>query len=171
MCCLRFFFPTVVVFLVICSVVRVDARLMPVLDYRTQFADSDVVVIAIPAAATKDTNEHSVFDGLISIDSQQRAHPVESVGVETPFRVSVVLKGDAKLQSFTLHHCREATRAGRVFSANGPTLVSFTTQSESAQPHAYLMFLKRERDGRYGPTGGQVDPATFAVFPLPVGAQ
>lgn len=115
--------------------------MVPILDYRTQFDNSDFVVIATPLADTTDTSEHSLVPGI-----------GEAVGVETPFRVSVVLKGDVNVRSFTLYHYREASPA---IMANGPFLVSFTPFGESGKPaHSYLMFLKWGVGGRFEPTGG-----------------
>jgi hypothetical protein len=45
---------------------------------------------------------------------------------------------------------------------NGPELLSF----ESKGSTLYLLFLVRERDGRYAPVTGQTDPALYSVIRL-----
>jgi hypothetical protein len=67
-----------------------------------------------------------------------------------------VLKGDQALQQFTLHHYRET--GGALATVNGPMLVSFADPSDGKNLYSYLMFLVREADGRYAPTGGRLIP-------------
>jgi hypothetical protein len=73
-------------------------------------------------------------------------------GVETEFTILTVLKGDATLQKFVLHHYREAEP--EQVSLNGPGLPSF----EPKRQKAVLLFLKRAADGRYTAVSGQTDP-------------
>jgi hypothetical protein len=50
---------------------------------------------------------------------------------------------------------------------NGPSLVSFDP-SDMKQRSSYLLFLIREPDGRFAPTGGQTDPGFKAVTSMPM---
>lgn len=97
---------------------------------------------------------------------------IKSIGVETVFVVSAVLKGDASLKRFTLHHYREGRSGdesnGKVLveELNGPNLVQFDP-SDVSKRSSYLLFLVRERDGRFAPIGGQTDPGMKAISPIP----
>jgi hypothetical protein len=50
--------------------------------------------------------------------------------------------------------------------ADGPMLVSFDP-TDGSKRSSFLMFLTREKDGRYMPTGGQTDPGDGSVVPVP----
>jgi hypothetical protein len=143
-----------------------QARPMAIINYQRQFDQSDLVVIATPTAKTADTSERSLILNIYRQDRDGKQIPVESVGVETPCRIAAVLKGDKALKQFTLHHYREEAD-GALATVNGPLLVSFADPSDGKNLHSYLMFLVREADGRYAPTGGQTDPAYHAIHALP----
>ena len=64
-----------------------------------------------------------------------------------------MIKG-AKRKRFTLHHYREGP-SGEHTIVNGPTFMTFDLK-ETTQ--TFLMFLVRERDGRFAPVVGQLDP-------------
>ena len=113
---------------------------------------SDLVVIAIPTAQTADTTECSFFPNVYTKDSLGRVAPLPAAGVETPFEVSAVLKGDGSVATFVLHHYRQVTEP----AMDGPSVIHF----DPAGPRTSgccLMFLTKEMDGRYAPTGGQTD--------------
>ncbi len=117
-----------------------SARLLPAWTYQDLYTKSDFVVIANPITRTHDTNERNILDIKVNV-----------IGVETQFETQLVLKG-AKRSRFVLHHYRIAP--SNVAVVNGPSLISFDP------PHiarAYVLFLVRERDGRFAPTGGQTD--------------
>src|SRR5690348_12749295 len=99
-----------------------QARLMEVLTYRDMLAKSDIVVIATPKSKTIDTGEQAFFPNIVQQDKDGRQSKVESIGVETVFLVSTVLKGDKTIKKFTLHHCRERNSGVTI---NGPMLVFF----------------------------------------------
>jgi hypothetical protein len=80
-----------------------------------------------------------------------RSPPVRDPPRFTPLPKSGV--SGQKLKSFVLLHLREAEPM--TMSANGPSLVSFNP----ADKKRYLMFLKREADGRFSSLCGQTDPA------------
>jgi hypothetical protein len=144
---------------------RSQARLMAVLSYQEMLDRSDLVVIATPKAKTVDTREQSFLPNIWQQDKDGNKTGVKSIGVETVFVVDAVLKGDRVTRRFTLHHYREAQ--GGV-STNGPSLVFFDP-SDTSQMNSYLLFLVREPDGRFAPTGGQTDPGYKAVSRLPLG--
>jgi len=95
-------------------------------------------------------------------DGKQSA--IKSIGVETVFAVSAVLKGDATVKQFTLHHYREAKPS---IASDGPSLVRFDPSDMKARS-SYLLFLVRESDGRFAPVGGQTDPGMKSISPIPL---
>jgi hypothetical protein len=139
------------------------ARLMSVLSYQQLFDRSDMVVIAMPVSRTADTGEETALPNIYKQDSDGTHHPVRAIGVETRFRVCLVLKGGKGIKEFVLHHYRQESHVSQI---NGPTLVYFGPQDQSK--YSYLMFLVREKDGRYAPTGGQTDPAYKSISQVPV---
>ena len=128
----------------------VSARLMYDWTYEELFSKSDFVVIAEPISATHDTDERTNLPEL--------APSTPAIGVVTDFQTLLVLKGQ-KQDRFVLHHYRLPD--SDVAIINGPVLVKFNPGH-----HEYLLFLVRERDGRFAPVGGQPDPGAFAVKQL-----
>jgi len=116
-----------------------DARLHPSWSYEKMTEGAGLIVVATPTE-TNDTAK-TFFPGL----------DVPAVGIETEFKVLAVLKGDKKLKDFVLYHLREDSQ-GPV--DNGPQTVSFDPKRQ----RRYLLFLKREADGRCVSVTGQVDP-------------
>jgi hypothetical protein len=82
------------------------------------------------------------------------------IAVSTEFETRVIMKGDKATNRFVLHHYRLAKGDGPV--VNGPNFVAFN----SASHQCYLLFLKKEADGRYTPVTGQRDPALFSAIKL-----
>ena len=137
---------------------------MTVLSYKELFEKSDLVVIATPKTKTTDTKECAYLPNIMRLDGNGNESRVGSIGVETVFAVAAVLKGEKTIKDFTLHHYREAqTGEGEM---NGPSLVFFDPSDQSHQK-SYLLFLVRESDGRFAPTGGQTDPGYKAISQLP----
>ena len=126
----------------------VDARLIRTWSDSELVEKSDLVVIATPTA-TSDTKERV---GLPGLDHQ----PV--VGVETKFEVIAVRKGEKSVKSLILHHYR----VDGFTVPNGPNLVSF----DISKKQKFVLFLVREKDGRYAPTVGQVDPGVYGIRPV-----
>lgn len=127
----------------------VSARLMQAWTYQDLFDTADVVVIARPVA-TKVTAETPVLP---------RIPNIKLTGLETEFEVSTVMKG-AKKDKFVLHYYRLAKPDELLI--NGPNFLTFIASRQDR----FLMFLVRERDGRYAPVGGQEDPALISVLKL-----
>lgn len=145
---LRHLIPVACFLLVSASIVT--ARTTRTWSYQQLLDKSDLVVIATPTA-TSDTKEQMNLPEYLAM---------RAIGVETQFRVSTVLKGDKALKELVLHHYR-APKPNEIYT-NGPNLVSF----DPSKKRSFLVFLVREADGRYAPTSGQTDPATFAVHVL-----
>ena len=142
---------------------HLQAREMEVLSYQQMLERSDLVVIATPKSKTTDTKEQSFLPGIVEQDQDGTQRRIKSIGVETVFTVSAVLKGDTAIKQFTLHHYREAQDS---LALDGPFLVSFDP-SDMRKRSSYLVFLVREADGRFAPTGGQTDPGYKVVSRLP----
>lgn len=138
-------------------------RAVRVVSYQELFNKSDLVAIATPAARTSDTAEELILPGLSTQDAQGRITPAKCIGVETPFVVAVVLKGDRNIQKFMLHHGRYPQTRTVV---NGPILVFFDPK-DPRRSGSYLLFLVKEQDGRFAPTDGQTDPGLGVVSQLP----
>jgi hypothetical protein len=115
--------------------------------YQEMFDKADLVVIAT-ALATKETAEQSKLLGTVNV-----------VGVETEFRTRLTLKGAKEVRKFVLHHYREADDQS---IANGPALIHIPP----GRHPDFLMFLVREKAGRYAPVTGQTDPILFSVLEL-----
>ena len=130
-------------------------RKIPFGSYRDMYEQADLVVIAKPLA-TRDTSE---------VGKVPRLSTCDVVGLSTDFEALVVMKGNSALNTFVLHHYRE--EGGR--APNGPCFVSFTYDPTDPMHSGgrYLLFLKKEADGRYAPVAGQMDPALFSVLKLP----
>ena len=142
---------------------QAEARPVSVVSYQEMLVKSDLVVIADPISETTDTKEEAFLPGIWVQEKDGKQSRIKSVGVETVFAVSAVLKGDAGLKRFTLHHYREAQSRAE---GNGPVLLRFDP-SDVSKRSSYLLFLVRERDGRFAPIGGQTDPGMKAISPIP----
>lgn len=129
-------------------------RLMNIWTYQELFDQADLVVIGAPTT-TEDTKEKGGLPEWTTIDS---------VGVATGFKVSVVIKGDKALKKFVLHHYR--LKDPNKIPENGPNFVSFAPSTNPEQSDRYMLFLKKETDGKYAPVGGQIDPALFSIVKL-----
>jgi hypothetical protein len=142
---------------------QVQARKTLVPSYQQMLAKSDLVVIANPISKTKDTKEQDFLPGILQQERDGKQSRIKAIGVETVFAVSAVLKGDATVKQFTLHHYREAQDTKE---SDGPYLVRFDP-SDISKRSSYLLFLVREPDGRFAPIGGQTDPGMKAISPIP----
>jgi len=114
---------------------------------------SDLIVIA-ERSATHDTGVKA------TLTEYQPPFPV--VELNTSFRALTVLKGALHQPTVVLRHCRTDADHLSQSVVNGPHALNFTDE----QTTVYLLFLKREADGRYSPTSGQVVPDE-AVIGLP----
>jgi len=124
-----------------------------------------LIVIAQPITKTTDTDERTRFDDLVQIDGSGKQSPVSAIGVETTFEVFQVLKGAEATKHLVLHHYRDATPLSAGITFGGATTVSFDP-SDPKRRSDILLFLVREKDGRYAPYGGQADPSGRSIFAL-----
>jgi hypothetical protein len=122
-----------------------SARIMAIADhdFEALARRSDLIAIA-RVVASEGVDEETTLPGI--------APPVQVVGIETRFLVTVPLWGELTNNLITLHHYRQ--RDPKPFR-NGPMLASFKVDRFTH----YLLFLKREADGRYAPAAGQTDAA------------
>ena len=129
--------------LIICFPLGANARAIPFVSFDELRGKSDLIVIATPIAV-REVAEHDQIPHYMAGDIKS--------AIETTFKIWTVLKGDITLKELTLHHLshNSFTRP----QLNGPTIVSF----DPKQNKKYLLFLKREPDGRYITAWGQVDP-------------
>lgn len=127
--------------------------------FQEMFDKADLVVIAT-VVRTKDTTERKK---LIDIDVIQTTRPDllndEVIGVETEFGTRATLKGPKDVRKFLLHHYRLAVEEE---PGSGPNFIRISSQRHGN----FLMFLIREKDGRYAPVTGQYDPAVLSVLEL-----
>jgi hypothetical protein len=112
------------------------------------FDKADLVVIAT-VVSSSDTEERHTLPNI--------APPNAVIGVETEFQTWLVLKGSTNVSKFRLHHYRSSEDF-----TNGPMLIDIPR----GKSHAYLLFLIKERDGRYAPATDQTDPAVRSVLQL-----
>src|ERR1017187_5474352 len=110
----------------------------------------DIIAVARPVSTT-DTDEQT--------NLPQISPDVHVIGLSSVFEVVFVLKGDTNLTKLVVHHYRLASQNQPMI--NGPSLASF----DSKKSTNYLLFLKREPDGRYAPYD-QVDPAETSILKL-----
>jgi len=153
----------IVIALMILTTTQVSARLVSIPTYQELFDKSDLVVIATPITKTNDTNEEGALPNIFQQNSDGGQSEVRAIGVETSLRVCVVVKGDKGVQKVVLHHYRVKSAKAML---NGPVLVYFDPSLPN--PNSYLMFLRKEQDGRYAPTGGQTDPGMKAISRVPL---
>ncbi len=150
----------IVVSLVLCTTPVLTARLTRPWTYQEIFEQADLVVIAT-FVSTKDTDERTALQDL--------SHPVKVIGVTTEFKTELVLKGPKEITNFQLHHYRFED-AGDALWVNAPQLIRLPTPPQNGVHYAghetFLMFLVREKDGRYAPVTGQTDPVTYSVREL-----
>jgi hypothetical protein len=130
---------------------QASARTIPTYSYADLFALSDLVAIAYVVAPTRDTTERFTLTDI--------SPPTRVIGLVTEFQSSVVFKGRRRGR-FTLHHYREPPYKVPPHYKGPPLVVldppSLQTFAKS-ELKAYLLFLVRERDGRFAPTAGQTD--------------
>jgi hypothetical protein len=125
-----------------------DARFIDARPFEEMEKTADIIVVAKPVSTT-DTDEQTNLSSF--------KPPVPVVGLSSEFEVGLVLKGDSSLKKLVVHHYR---RAGHP-EWNEFNLAYFNPKEFTN----YLLFLKREPDGRYAPLD-QVDPASTSILKL-----
>ncbi len=128
-----------------------DARSVAHWPYDKLTAVADLVVIATPVAV-RDTQEKTTLPGIQRSGADNIGHPIPAIGIETSFEILSVLKGDQSIKKILFYHLREVEKLE--VQINGPGLVTFDPKEKKR----FLLFLKRESDGRYSSLTGQTDP-------------
>jgi hypothetical protein len=129
------------------------ARLVESWPYDKLTEKADLIIIATPVSV-HETAEKTTLPNIVRTDTNNVRSAIPAIGVETTFTILSILKGDTNISTFVFHHLREADKRGPGF--NEPQLVAFDPKENKR----FLLFLKREPDGRYAPLTGQTDPAT-----------
>lgn len=119
---------------------------------------ADLIVIVRPIAQ-KETDERKKLNDLSSSTNDLG---LVVMGVETTFKCLCIFKG--KLvnikNTFVLHHYKLQNLTSPIM--NGPCFIEFEIKKDSRK--TFLMFLKKEKDGRYAPVTGQQDPKGNAII-------
>lgn len=134
------------------------ARLMEAWTYQEMFNKADLVVIG-RNVSTSDLDEHILLPGY--------KPPLPVVGVITKFKIGLVLKGPKETAEIELHHYRYANRNDEDAVSNAPNLIDIKSNFHAS----FLLFLIKDKDGKYVPLSGQTDPAAFSVLVLQGGAE
>ena len=142
-------YPLIIVITLISCLVQ--ARLTQMWSYEDLNKSSDLVIIC------KFISSSDAHDGK-TIPNIPTSWSV--VSVTTILQVQTVLKGDLDLKKISFHHYRQ--KNPDEILDGGPNFVTF----DDKRKNCFLLFLKKEPDGRYEPTSGQFDPALFSVIEL-----
>lgn len=129
----------------------VFARFVEMWPYDRLAREADMIVIAMPVSVV-DTLEMTTLPNIVRTDTNNVRSSIPAIGVETTFTNLAVLKGNTNTTTLVFHHLRELDKPGPGFSR--PRLVTFDPNERKR----FLLFLKREPDGRYAPLTGQTDP-------------
>ena len=139
-----------------CVALRATAQISPAAwTYQTLGEKALLIVIATPTNVQV-TGEQAELDPkhMRTELPDGRQIPVKVYGVETTFEVLTVLKGQADVKTFILHHYDRGNAIDRLRMSGDPRFVYFEVKDKKR----YLMFLKQEADGRYAAISGQYDP-------------
>jgi hypothetical protein len=137
---------------ILCTACLCDARPVRAWSYQDLVKESDLVVIATPVT-TQDLKGEVEVPNMSQVDNDGKRSPVMAVGVETKFQVEVIFKGEKQdLKEFVVYHLRQPDKS--VAIPNGPMFAVFNLKIPVPK---YLLFLKREADGRYVSVTGQAD--------------
>jgi hypothetical protein len=129
-----------------------NARPVVFMSYGEMTRSADLIVIATPTAV-RNTGRSTEVPGMLMTGRDGKSTAVPAVWVETSFTVLAVLKGEEEIRRFVLSHLRESLPPEIV--VNGPKLVRFDPNKKGR----FLLFLRREADGRFSPLVGQAEPA------------
>lgn len=141
------------------SFTNANARPVANWNYQQKFAMADLVAIGTPIQVN-DTKETIDLPGVSVGRLNKPATGLTVIGVNTRFLITSVRKGEQNIKEITLHHYR-LVEPKDASHANSVSLVSFTPKADQY----FLLFLKREADGRYAPLD-QTDPELNSVEPV-----
>ena len=140
--------------LLILTVQHAEARRVLRMSEESLRDQSDLIVIA-KYGSTRKTKEQWIL--------QHISPDTHVVGVLSNFEIRRIIKGDAGLKKFTLHHYALRADEESEVVINGPGLISF---EGTAAGTCYLLYLRHTAQDRYDPTGGQTDPGVQSVTRL-----
>ena len=144
-----------ILFMILAPAMATQARIVRAWSYQELYDQSDLIVIAKYISSER-TAEQWVLPNI--------SPNTDVVGLSSNFSVFLVLKGDQSLKSLVLHHYQLKTPVSADIPViNGPMLASFDSDKLAKQ---FLLFLRRESDGRYAPVSGQTDPRDTSIFRL-----
>jgi len=132
-----------------------DARLVLHWTFQHLYDESDLVIIGTPLE-TVATEERSTKVGYLRLPA---------VGIETSVLVGLVLKGKIEGEKITLHHYKPHADEEIDRSMLYYPFLAFPLKAKEP----YIMFLKRQAEGKYSPTSGQTD-SCFSVIMLSSGS-
>jgi hypothetical protein len=120
--------------------------------YKELFENSTLVVVVKPV---------SERDATATDRAAAPSRRSYLTGVITSFKVLTVVKGEYKQKDLEILHFR--IKDDSSMPGNGPKLVSFIKNRGRGEHHVggrddYMLFLKKDKDGRLGFVSGQFDP-------------
>lgn len=129
--------------------------------------NADLIVVATPILV-HDTGEKTAIPGIRTGLQDGSVRPIPAITMETTFEVLSVQKGDKDIQKIVFRHLRRADKPGKQDAIDAVLMLGLVA-FEPKEQKRFLMFLKRETDGRYSSVTGQLDPCggvkIFAVRP------
>jgi hypothetical protein len=139
---------TLAVILLVCLSIgeRASARIRQVWTKQQMVDRADLIVMA-KVVEVRDTGLQTTIPNIARGNA-----PIAAVEMEGTFEVSAVVKGKQEGAKLVLAYLRETKPEPARGAAE---LVGF----EAGDRREYLLFLKREADGRYSAVVGQTDPA------------
>ena len=140
-------------------VAEAHARIHRPWSYNDLATNATLVVIATPTGVAE-TSEVATLPEIVSVFPDGHKEPVMGKGLETTFQILTVLRGECATNSLVLHHYLEV---GKPVSTASAGLVFF----EPNDKRQYLMFLKKEADGRYVTVSDQTDASDSISLVLP----
>jgi hypothetical protein len=129
-------------FILLYAALTTQARILAVWTYESLKTNATLIVIATPVKVTMTERRGPIGD-------------TKLVGneIETTFESRTIFKGELRTNTFVLRHFSEAIPK-QFGSDSDPRLVSFEPKDQKR----YLMFLRKEGEGRYIAVSGQYDP-------------
>jgi hypothetical protein len=145
-----------------CLIPKTDARPVANWNYQQKFERADVVAIGTPIQVD-DTKEQISLPGISVGRLNKPSTGLPVIGVNARFAITSIRKGEQNINEITLHYYRLVDPQDASI-ANAVSLVAFTPN----KGQYFLLFLKREADGRYAPLD-QTDPEVNSVEPVSKG--
>lgn len=130
--------------------------------YQKLMEDSDLVIIGTPVKPSKQLSEITEIPNFYKVRNNGSRVQGQLRGLETTFAIDSIIKGDDKIKSVILHHYMVTETCG----GNCTKLVSFDPIHNVQDQGSFILFLVKEKEGRFAPTHGQIDPGEKAISRL-----